>query len=126
MTALHIDRFSSIILDLIAIVSISSSVDINGHFVDAHVPTFIDTTPNELRNLSVPHFSKEDSDVFCSIMSPLTIAGVEERDGITAKECSKANDEKSAPSTTNEYPKQVWTGIVEGDSDSPFKSLPMP
>ena len=98
-------------------------IDINGHFVDAHVPTFIDTTPNELRNLSVPHFSKEDSDVFCSIMSPLTIAGVEERDGITAKECSKANDEKSAPSTTNEYPKHVWTGIVEGDSDSPFKKL---
>ena len=56
-------------------------------------------------------------------MSPLTTARVEERDGHTAKQCSRANDEKSAPSTTNEYPKQVWTGIVEGDSESPFKKL---
>ena len=97
--------------------------DNNGRFVDAHAPTFINATPNELRNLGVPHFSKEDSDVFCSIMSPLTTAGVEEGDGLTAKECSKAIDEESAPSTTNKYPKQVWSGIVEGDSDSPFKKL---
>ena len=97
--------------------------DIDGH-VDAHVPTFTSTTTDELCTLSIPNFSKEDSDAFCSIMSPLTIAGAEERGGrLAADDFIDSNDLKSAPSMMNKYPRQVWTGIIEGDSDSPFKKL---
>ncbi len=97
---------------------------IDGQFVDAHVPTFTNSTATDIRALQIPLPSKKDSDAFRIIMSPLTIAGVEERtDGFEPNNGGHAKDNESATAKTSEYSKHVWSGVIDGKSDSPFKKI---
>ena len=97
----------------------------DGQFVDAHVPTFTNSTATDIRALQIPLPSKKDSDAFRIIMSPLTIAGVEEErtDGFEPNNGGHAKDNASATAKTSEYSKHVWSGVVDGKSDSPFKKI---
>jgi hypothetical protein len=104
--------------------------DTEGHFVDAHVPTFTNIPPNELHTLNIPSYSKDHSDAFRSIMSPLTITGIEDEErGCSnaargfSKAKAKAKAEKSEATTASEYSRKVWSGIIEGNSESPFKKV---
>ena len=57
-------------------------------------------------------------------MSPLTIAGVEERtDGFEPNNGGHGKDNESATPKTSEYSKHVWSGVIDGKSDSPFKKI---
>ena len=95
-----------------------------GQFVDAHVPTFTNSTAIDIRALQIPLPSKKDSDAFRIIMSPLTIAGVEERtDGFEPNNGGHGKDNESATAKTIEYSKHVWSGVIDGKSDSPFKKI---
>ena len=95
-----------------------------GQFVDAHVPTFTNSTATDIRALQIPLPSKKDSDAFRIIMSPLTIAGVEERtDGFEPNNGGHGKDNESATAKTIEYSKHVWSGVIDGKSDSPFKKI---
>ena len=57
-------------------------------------------------------------------MSPLTIAGVEERtDGFEPNNGGHGKDNESATPKTSEYSKHVWSGVIDGKSDCPFKKI---